>query len=485
MDKQLLWNRITHYEFDDPNALLTFTQRLGRDNHWSFEFAKRVVEEYRKFCFLCVTDGPCTPSDIVDQCWHQHLIYTRQYWQIWCKEVLEMELHHGPTLGGKQEGDKFEDWYSHTKQAYFNFFNELPPEDIWPDNETRFTRQLITLDTTEHLIVKVSDYPWLCKIMVVLLRIKHYFKNIQKQFNVKQIKIAIIAMLVACASANAQSLPNFPDQAILDQANMLTQQQEAQLNERISEFEKKTSMEIRLVTISNTSPAPTASAYAEQLYRKWKLGDKNKNNGLLLVIAKEIGSPSTDMKDYCRIMTGYGIQTIIPDMVIIDQIKHKYMMPNLPHQPYRAFSNALDKIFDKVEQWRQDHPEDNTVQQSQTQDSESSDGSTLLIILLCIVGGIALVIGIGAISSSSSSSSPSTSNSNYYSSGYNDSSSSDKKKKKDKDSGSSGCSSNSSSSSWWSSSDSSSGSSGCSSSSSSSCGSSCGGGGCGGGGCGS
>ena len=89
------------------------TQRLARDNGWTFEFAERVVEEYRRFAFLAKTAGhPVTPSDEVDQMWHLHLTYTRSYWDDFCGRVLEAPLHHDPTQGGRAEGEKFDDWYA-------------------------------------------------------------------------------------------------------------------------------------------------------------------------------------------------------------------------------------------------------------------------------------------------------------------------------------------------------------------------------------
>ena len=73
---------------------------------------ERTIEEYRKFCFLAVHAGhPVAPSDEVDQVWHQHLLYSRHYWEALCRDTLEMPLHHGPTEGGVAEGRKYHAWY--------------------------------------------------------------------------------------------------------------------------------------------------------------------------------------------------------------------------------------------------------------------------------------------------------------------------------------------------------------------------------------
>jgi uncharacterized membrane protein YgcG len=171
----------------------------------------------------------------------------------------------------------------------------------------------------------------------------------------------ILTFLAIIFATHAHSFPDFPNKPVLDVANALSSSQEEALNNRVINFEKKTSMQIRLVIEKDVSPYKSASAYAEDLYHHWKLGDKDKHNGLLLVIAQRIGSNSEDMKDYCRIMTGWGIVTIIPDSVVIEDIKYKHMIPRLPSQPYLAFDNSLDRIFQDVEKWKVQHPEDNTV----------------------------------------------------------------------------------------------------------------------------
>lgn len=132
------WRRIEAHALDKPDAALPFTQRLARDNGWSVSFAARVVDEYRRFCFLAVHAGHCvTPSDEVDQVWHLHLTYSEDYWGHFCPVVLGAPLHHGPTRGGSHEGSKYRDWYATTLASYQRHFGQ-PPADIWPAVSERF-----------------------------------------------------------------------------------------------------------------------------------------------------------------------------------------------------------------------------------------------------------------------------------------------------------------------------------------------------------
>lgn len=134
-----LWQRIAAFSIDDPGSSFKFSDRLARENDWSQTYALRVIEEYKRFIYLCaISENPITPSDPVDQAWHLHLTYTESYWVDLCRETLGKEIHHGPTKGGKKEGDKFKDWYGLTFQLYKEEFGETPPEDIWWDSERRF-----------------------------------------------------------------------------------------------------------------------------------------------------------------------------------------------------------------------------------------------------------------------------------------------------------------------------------------------------------
>ena len=148
-----LWPKIESFPLDEPNDALTFTQRLARENAWSVEFARRVVEEYRRFLFLAMRAGhPVTPSDEIDQAWHLHLVYTRSYWDDLCRGILERPLHHGPTRGGTVEDDRFERQYDETKASYVRIFGHEPPSDIWPSSEVRFSprARFARLNTAAH-----------------------------------------------------------------------------------------------------------------------------------------------------------------------------------------------------------------------------------------------------------------------------------------------------------------------------------------------
>jgi hypothetical protein len=145
-----LWEKIKAFNLDDEQSGFKFSDRLARENGWDKEYTQRVIEEYKKFIFLCcISATGVTPSDPVDQAWHLHLTYTQSYWIDFCKNTLNQEIHHTPTKGGNHEAAKFDGFYTGSLKLYTDKFGVEPPADIWQDNQTRFsdvTFQRVNMD---------------------------------------------------------------------------------------------------------------------------------------------------------------------------------------------------------------------------------------------------------------------------------------------------------------------------------------------------
>ncbi|MBS0210577.1 MAG: TIGR04222 domain-containing membrane protein [Planctomycetes bacterium] len=138
-----LWQRLQSFEFDEPGSVLTFARRLARENRWSLCFARRVIEEYKRYCLLAVSlPRVAAPSEQVDQAWHLHLTYTQNYWGRFCRDALQTKLHHHPTRGGPAENDKHFAMYEQTLADYREVFGAPAPADIWPPAHVRFGADL-------------------------------------------------------------------------------------------------------------------------------------------------------------------------------------------------------------------------------------------------------------------------------------------------------------------------------------------------------
>lgn len=154
-----LWQRLEAHHIGPPDATLTFAARLARENRWDPSYAGRVIHEYKRFCYLAKTAGhEVTPSDAVDQAWHLHLTYSRDYWQDFCPDVLQAELHHGPTAGGEVERTRYYDQYAATLKSYEQAFGEPPPADIWANADRRFNRDPFGFRVNPKDVMVLSPY---------------------------------------------------------------------------------------------------------------------------------------------------------------------------------------------------------------------------------------------------------------------------------------------------------------------------------------
>jgi len=131
-DHKELWNRICDFSIDDPVASVKYSDKLAYHNGWSKDYTSRVIEEYRKFIFLCcVLPNGASPSPTIDEAWHLHLTYTHNYWKGLCAGVLGKEIHHFPSKGGPEENEKHVQWYNDTLDSYREVFGHSAPGDIW------------------------------------------------------------------------------------------------------------------------------------------------------------------------------------------------------------------------------------------------------------------------------------------------------------------------------------------------------------------
>jgi len=107
--KKQLWLRLKQYHFDDlvPPQLSdhvrrifggtdpstqAFASKLARKLGWTRVFSLRAIEEYRKFVYLgMVSEASVTPPKVIDQVWHEHLLFSRPYREF-CRDVLKRDL---------------------------------------------------------------------------------------------------------------------------------------------------------------------------------------------------------------------------------------------------------------------------------------------------------------------------------------------------------------------------------------------------------
>jgi hypothetical protein len=166
-----LWSKISDFQLDIPGIKFTFSDRVARENGWPKDYTKRVIEEYKKFIFLCcVSDQGITPSDPVDQIWHLHLTYTRSYWIDFCQGTIGKQIHHNPTKGGPEEAKKFNEYYTYLKNLYSLHFGSEPPADIWQPNDIRFSdTNFLRVNLKKYLLIKKPTKRFISILTLILI----------------------------------------------------------------------------------------------------------------------------------------------------------------------------------------------------------------------------------------------------------------------------------------------------------------------------
>lgn len=128
-----VWERIRDHAFDDGQPETTFAARLSREQRWSTVFTEAAILEYRRFIYLvAIAEESLTPSQTIDDVWHLHLCYTKNYWNELCRNVIGKPIHHSPSRGGKKEDQKYVEYYQKTRELYRHEFGEDPPPEYWP-----------------------------------------------------------------------------------------------------------------------------------------------------------------------------------------------------------------------------------------------------------------------------------------------------------------------------------------------------------------
>ena len=105
---------------------------------WSFDFALKVAQEYRRFLALCALnpEAPVVPSSVVDDFWHLHILDTAKY-QEDCQHLFGYFLHHFPYFGmrGEQDAKNLKAAWQGTLTMYQDTFGAAPPQELWPKSK--------------------------------------------------------------------------------------------------------------------------------------------------------------------------------------------------------------------------------------------------------------------------------------------------------------------------------------------------------------
>lgn len=129
-----------------------------------------------------------------------------------------------------------------------------------------------------------------------------------------KITIAVLLFIVLTPPSFALSIPPQPDGYVTDQVGILSPQTKAELENSLRNFENETSDQI-VVAIFQNLEGESLEDFSIRLAEKWKIGQKGKDNGVILLIFTE--------NHKLRIEVGYGLEGVLPDILAEQIIRNK------------------------------------------------------------------------------------------------------------------------------------------------------------------
>lgn len=134
----------------------------------------------------------------------------------------------------------------------------------------------------------------------------------------------LIALSWALAGHAQQAEVPYLTGRVVDNAEILKPDTRKQLAEALRQHEQKTTNQIAVLTV-RTLRGESVEEYAVRVFEAWRLGQKGKDNGVLVVVAPQ------DRR--MRIEVGYGLEGTLPDAVAARIIRN-VMTPRFKQGDY-------------------------------------------------------------------------------------------------------------------------------------------------------
>jgi len=131
----------------------------------------------------------------------------------------------------------------------------------------------------------------------------------------------------AASAAYSVEIPVLPPDPVVDLAGIIDESVKTKLNRYMRELEQKTTAQVAILTIKSLEGQSLADLSITVAHDKWKLGQKGKDNGVLMMVALKD-------KKY-RIEVGYGLEGILPDS-LVGGIGRQYLVPYFKKGDYSS-----------------------------------------------------------------------------------------------------------------------------------------------------
>ncbi len=152
---------------------------------------------------------------------------------------------------------------------------------------------------------------------------------------IKPVKVFVCLLLLASACFALDVKYPLPVGMVNDFAHVMDVGSIQKMIDAAVHLKKTTGVELSIVTVKTHQPV-TKEEYAASLFKKWGIGQKEYDNGVLVLFSKE----DRDIK----IETGYGMEDILPDGVC-GRLLDEYAVPNFKNGDFGKGMLALSEAI--------------------------------------------------------------------------------------------------------------------------------------------
>jgi len=194
--------------------------------------------------------------------------------------------------------------------------------------------------------------------------------------------LACLLVLALAVPAAAQQLPENDGSPVVDQAGLLSPEQELDLKSK-SEALFASSGRAFVVATVNSLDGLTIEDYGNKLIRAWKVGDEKRDDGVILLVAPN--------EKKVRIETGYGAEGFLPDIlagrIIRDTITPRFKAGDMGGGITAGADAIIKQMSLPPDQAQQSVAQAERAQQTR---EHSSGGALPLIFWAMIIGFVLL-----------------------------------------------------------------------------------------------
>src|SRR6186997_3355447 len=164
----------------------------------------------------------------------------------------------------------------------------------------------------------------------------------------KRLAAALVVALLAIAPALAINFPALTGR-VVDQANIIQPDTRVAIEQKLADLEAKSGIQLVVATV-NSLEGQEIEPYANELFRKWALGEKKKkNNGVLLLVAPN--------ERRVRIEVGYGLEGTLTDalskVIISNAMTPRFKAGNFSEGISRGVDDIITVLTTGASEWQQ------------------------------------------------------------------------------------------------------------------------------------